>query len=218
MISVSIAFCVPALLLLQFYNGGHLQKLRLIRNLVAAILLRNIFVLISQTQIVMDELTTTSGEETTAMGQNEWPCKLLATLERVATNAVFTCMLLEAIFLHQLITNVFGSRGQDGINMFPYYIVGAGMYLVLLNIVGTLLYELLLVLVITITTAVAWAITIALYADEHCWIVSDSRNFHWINDSPRLIMLVICTILLCHIMYVLWKSFHNTQNEHRASL
>ena len=68
------------------------------------------------------------------------------------------------------------------------------------------------------TAAVAWSITLALYADEHCWIVSDSTYFHWINDSLRLIMLALCTILLCHIMYVLWKSFYSTQNEHMASL
>jgi hypothetical protein len=59
----------------------------------------------------------------TIMNRNEWTCKLLAVSEKLAKNFVFACMLLEGIFLHQLLTNVFASRGQSIPDMMIYYVV-----------------------------------------------------------------------------------------------
>lgn len=74
----------------------------------------------------MDELSAGADTEITAMSANDWPCKVLAASERLATNAVFTCMLLEGIFLHQLLTNVFASRGDGVPRMTLYSILGGG--------------------------------------------------------------------------------------------
>lgn len=73
----------------------------------------------------MDELTTAGA---TIMSLNNTPCKVLTFFEKLAANAVFTCMLLEGIFLHQLLTNVFGTRKNAGPKMFPFYIVGTSIY------------------------------------------------------------------------------------------
>lgn len=64
----------------------------------------------------------------TIMSRNEFACKLLAFFEKLATNLVFACMLLEGIFLHQLLTNVFASRGHSIPAMIVYYIVVYGKF------------------------------------------------------------------------------------------
>lgn len=71
----------------------------------------------------MDELTSADG---TVMSRNETPCKVLTFFEKLSANAVFTCMLLEGIYLHQLLTNALASRQSSGPNMLVYYIGGAG--------------------------------------------------------------------------------------------
>lgn len=125
MLSISIIIATPAIILLIFHRGHQAQKFALIRNLIIAIVTRNILVLISKQVIMMEEMTNTNE---TIMSRNEWACKLLAFLEKLATNLVFACMLLEGIFLHQLLTNVFASRGQSIPAMFVYYIVALGKW------------------------------------------------------------------------------------------
>ena len=53
----------------------------------------------------------------------------------------------------------------------------------------------------------------AVHSDELCWVVTDSNKFHWINDTPRLIMLLINIVLLAHIVWTLWKTFKSKSNE-----
>lgn len=123
MLSISIIIATPAIILLIFHHGHQVQKFALIRNLIIAIVARNILVLISKRVIIMEEMTNT---DQTIMSRNEWACKMLTFFEKLATNLVFACMLLEGIFLHQLLTNVFASRGQSIRAMFVYYIVAFG--------------------------------------------------------------------------------------------
>lgn len=88
-----------------------------------AIVMRNVLILISRRVIYMEEMTSI---EETIMTRNEWACRMLAFFEKLATNLVFACMLLEGIFLHQLLTNVFASRGQIIPSMLVYYIIVFG--------------------------------------------------------------------------------------------
>ena len=125
MLSIALATCIPAMFILIFYKNLNVQRFFLIRNLLIAIIARCCFVLMSKSLVIMDELV---GVETTVISNNDWPCKMLAFFEKLSANAVFTCMLLEGIFLHQLLTNVFQSRRSSGANMRYYYIAGAGMF------------------------------------------------------------------------------------------
>lgn len=125
MLSLSILIGTPAIVLLIFYRGHQNQRLILIRNLIIAIVARNILVLISKQVIIMEEMTNANE---TIMSRNEWACKMLAFFEKLATNLVFACMLLEGIFLHQLLTNVFASRGQSIPAMMVYYLVSVGRW------------------------------------------------------------------------------------------
>lgn len=129
------------------------------------------------------------------MALNRWPCKTLTFFEKLSSNAVFTCMLLEGIYLHQLLTNAFKAR--NGINMLWYYIAGAA---------------------ISLSTALSWAIVMSVHADTLCWMVTDDVSYQWINDSPRLLMLAINTILLTHIVVILWKTFKRSNNEDQHNM
>lgn len=60
--------------------------------------------------------------------------------------------------------------------------------------------------------AITWAVVMAFKADEFCWLVTDNNHFHWINDAPKLVMLITCTVLLGHIIFNIWTAFKN-QND-----
>lgn len=59
---------------------------------------------------------------------------------------------------------------------------------------------------------VSWSIVMSIHENENCWIVNDSNQFHWINDSLRLTMLIINTCLLIHIICTLWKTFSDRES------
>lgn len=83
------------------------------------------------------------------------------------------------------------------------------------KIVNQLLFN---ITVVSITAAVTWAILTAKNADTQCWTVTETTNYHWINDSPRLLMLFINVFLMAHIMVVLWKTFNSKANESSPGL
>ncbi|KAJ6636952.1 Calcitonin receptor [Pseudolycoriella hygida] len=193
-LSISIIVATPAIVLLFFYRGHQVRKITLIRNLIIAIVLRNTLVLASKQVVYMDELTQ-KGE--TIMSRNNWPCKMLAFFEKLAKNVVIASMLLEGIFLHQLLTNVFATRGQFIPAMFLYSITVYGA---------------------SIIAAVSWAIVMTISADEFCWMVTEGNYFDWINDAPRLIMLTICNVLLIHLMFNIWFVFKNQNHVQNSAI
>ncbi|XP_055712020.1 calcitonin gene-related peptide type 1 receptor-like isoform X2 [Phlebotomus papatasi] len=187
-LGLSVAVCLPALVIFFVYKNLH--KFVLIRNLILAIVIRSILVIMSKKLIILDELVQ---EEDTVISKNGVPCRILSFFEKLTANAVFTCMLLEAIHLHRLLTNIFGCRkGPSGLNMMYYYVGGA---------------------LVSILTAISWAIAMALANDQYCWVVTDGTDFQWINDTPRLLMLTINFILLLHIVLCLRKTFKYNPNE-----
>lgn len=124
MLSISLIISFPAIFILFSYSSKYRQKFALIRNLIIAIFVRNSLVLLIKRVIIMDELT---GIENTVIRNNAWPCKLLLFTEKFATNIVFTCMLLEGIYLHQLLCNVFANRGAKGPTMIYFNIIGTSI-------------------------------------------------------------------------------------------
>lgn len=221
MLSLSLIVCLPAIGLLFVCSGGHRRKLSLIRNLIVAIFVRNLLVLLTKRLIIMDELT---GIYSTAMSVNAWPCKLLAFGEKFATNIVFTCMLLEGIYLHQLLTNVFSNRGgsetDTGMTYFNSVGIGRSADSVwnLFSVTRNLCIYTVSHAGISTIMAVSWATVMAIFEDTNCWIVNDANQYHWINDSMRLVMLLANTGLLLHITITLWRSFRGreTDSSHAA--
>uniref|UniRef100_A0A1L8DJP2 Putative adenylate cyclase-coupled calcitonin receptor n=1 Tax=Nyssomyia neivai TaxID=330878 RepID=A0A1L8DJP2_9DIPT len=192
-LGISLATCLPSIAIFFIYKNLQTLKFILIRNLIMAIVVRSILVIMSKKMIILDELMN---ESDTVISQNGVLCRMLAFFEKLAANAVFTCMLLEAIHLHHLLTNMYECRrGPSKINMVYFYIGGAAISLI---------------------AALSWAIAMAIGNDQYCWVVTDGTDFQWINDSPRLLMLLINIILLLHIVQCLRKMFKYNPNERNS--
>lgn len=124
MLSISVIICFPALLIFIISSQLRTQKNSLIILLIGSIILRNIFVIMVKAIIIMNELAETG---VSIMMRNPWSCKMLSFFEKTSANFVFTAMLLEGIFLHQLLTKVFAARRQhSALQMNYYYIIGFG--------------------------------------------------------------------------------------------
>ncbi|XP_059618563.1 corticotropin-releasing factor receptor 2-like isoform X2 [Phlebotomus argentipes] len=190
MLGISLAFSLPALVIFFAYKSLQSLKFILIRNLILAIVIRSILVIMSKRLIIFDALVN---EEDTVISKNGVSCRILAFFEKLAANTVFTCMLLEAIHLHSLLTNIFEHRRSfNTINMKFFYISGGA---------------------ISLLAALSWALAMALANDQYCWMVTDGTDFQWINDAPRLLMLAINFVLLIHIIRCLRKMLRENPNE-----
>lgn len=50
---------------------------------------------------------------------------------------------------------------------------------------------LLLGLLVSILTTLAWTLTMQFTSDKYCWQLDTEFFHHWINDGPRLFMLLL---------------------------
>ncbi|CAH2105740.1 unnamed protein product [Euphydryas editha] len=189
MLAFSTAACLPAICIFFIYKRLRVIRVALHRNLLIAIAVRNILVIVSRSEIYIDELTSI---DDTAMSVHGIACRVLAVAERIAGNAVFVCMLVEGIYLHRLIVAVFKQK----LNIFWLYGIGA---------------------VIAIIPVVAWATVMALHNDHSCWVVYTVNHIQWLLDGPRIIILVLNTILFVDVLRVLLTKLRNSENANQLS-
>ncbi|XP_055389873.1 corticotropin-releasing factor receptor 2-like [Condylostylus longicornis] len=194
-LATSAIFCVPAAFILLIFRDLKAPKLKMIRNLILSIILHNILLLLVKIIIIYDELTTP--EHNTVMSNNRWPCKLLTFLEKLSGNFVFTFMLFQAIYLHQLLTNPFKFRRIGDTQLITLQF--CGIFLSSIFVFG-------------------WAIAMVLYNDDNCWQVTDGTMLSWLINIPRLIMLIINLLLLIHIVWTLWSAFKSREGELQPNL
>ncbi|XP_052740503.1 uncharacterized protein LOC112055202 [Bicyclus anynana] len=188
-LAFSVATSFPAICIFICYKRLRVTRVALHRNLLIAIVVRNIIVIISRNEIYIDELTN-AGE--TIMSQNGVACRVLSFAERLAGNAVFVCMLLEGIYLHRLIVTVFKQK----LNMKILYCVGV-FYAVL--------------------PVIAWSVVMSLFNDHSCWLVYTMDNVQWIIDAPRLLILAINLVLYIDVLRILFTKIRNNENATQLS-
>ena len=116
-------------------------------------------------------------------------------MEKLAGNFVFTFLLLNGVYLHQRISNGFQMKLKQGHRVL-YVLFGSSL--------------------VSICAAVAYQITIEFTMKENCWIVSDYGFYHWINDAPNLVMLLLTISLICHIMLQMYRNNSTNKSVHRA--
>ncbi|XP_048007380.1 pituitary adenylate cyclase-activating polypeptide type I receptor-like isoform X2 [Leguminivora glycinivorella] len=189
MLAFSIASCLPAIGIFFFYKRLRLTRVALHRNLLIAIVTRNVLVIISRSAIYIDELTN-PGE--TVMSTHAVGCRILAILERVAANTVFVCMLVEGVYLHRVIVTTFRRK----LKIKWLYASGA---------------------VIAIVPVLAWSIVMGLLDDHSCWVVYTVSHIQWILDAPRLAVLIINTLLFVDVLRVLLTKIRNSENANQLS-
>ncbi|KAG8223197.1 hypothetical protein J437_LFUL000363 [Ladona fulva] len=175
-LSISVIASIPALIIFFCYRKLRVMRVALHRSLILAIALRNTLTIISKSTVILPE---TDVKTEGVMKNNGVPCRVLAFFENTAANLVFACMLLEGIYLHRLIAAAL--RGQP--SMTPVIVAAA---------------------VVVLVPAISWAIVMGCLHDTDCWYLdADDTGFQWINDAPRLTMLLINTLLLADIVRVL---------------
>lgn len=126
---VSLALSLPAVIIF-----GALPKLRILRvilhrNLLIAIIIRNILSIIAKTVVILDELKPSS-ESNNVMQGNSVECRVLAFFESVAKNAIYATMLVDCYYLHKLIVRIFAKDPKTTV----VYLIVAGK-----NIFGSFL-------------------------------------------------------------------------------
>ncbi|CAH0725336.1 unnamed protein product, partial [Brenthis ino] len=188
-LAASSAASLPAVFIFFFYRRLRVTRVALHRNLLIAIILRNILVMISRSEIHIDELSNTRD---TAMSRHSAACRALALAERGAANAVFVCMLVEGVYLHRRIVAVF----RHTFSVKWLYGIGA---------------------VLGIVPVVAWAATMALVSDHSCWEVYTAPHVQWALDAPRLLVLVVNGALLADVLRVLLTKVRNSENANQLS-
>nr|XP_026496905.1 uncharacterized protein LOC113401281 [Vanessa tameamea] len=189
MLAFSIAACLPAIFIFFIYKRLRVIRVALHRNLLIAIVMRNILVIVSRSEIYINELITV---DDTAMSLHGIACRVLAVSERIAANAVFVCMLVEGIYLHRLIVAVFRQK----LNIIWLYAIGA---------------------VIAVLPVVAWAIVMGLHNDHSCWVVYTVDHIQWALDGPRIFILALNTILFIDVLRVLLTKIRNSENANQLN-
>lgn len=117
---VSLALSLPAVVV--FCSLPKLRVLRVIlhRNLLIAIVARNVLSIAAKTVVILDELKTENSNN--VMQDNSVACRVLAFFEGVSKNAIYATMLVDGYYLHKLIVRIFA---QDP-NIRVIYAIVAG--------------------------------------------------------------------------------------------
>ncbi|KAK9721464.1 GDSL-like Lipase/Acylhydrolase [Popillia japonica] len=192
---ISSALTFPAILIFLVFMRNH-KDLRhaLYRNLLIAIVLKNILTITSKKVIILDFLLP-SNESNFVMEENSVGCRILTFFNNLVTVSIFTCMFLIAYYLHSIIARIFGKQ----LSLNSYHILS--IFLSLIPIIP-------------------WAILMGTNQIENCWLV-DKHGFHWINDAYKYGVLVGNLILLLDIMRVICLQRSNNslnRNQTKASI
>ncbi|XP_077293721.1 calcitonin gene-related peptide type 1 receptor-like [Arctopsyche grandis] len=190
LLAISVGICTPAVIIMLAYKRLRTERLAMHRNLLIFIIIRNVLIIIIKTVIIEDELTTAEGM--TIMTQNGFWCKFLTIMEKLAASSTFMCMLVDGIFLHRRIVNVF----KKSFNLIIVYSTAAA---------------------ITIIPVVIWIALMAVYNDSNCWIVYDTQGIQWILDVPRICILLANTVLLVDILRVIMTKLNKQENANQLS-
>jgi len=190
LLSVSIAVALPALIIFFSYRKLRVTRVILHRNLIMAIVIRNTFSIVVKTAINLDALTPSENRTSLMVENSEW-CRMFSFMDKLSNNAVYSCLLLEGIFLHRLIAAAF--KGEP--KMLYYYLGASGL---------------------VVLPVAAWTIVTALYNDEYCWTV-DKNNYMYIIDGPRIFTLAVNFLLMMDIVRVLFtklRSVNTVKSKH----
>lgn len=109
-LSVSTVIALPAIIIFFAFSKLRILRVILHRNLLLAVVCRNIFSIVVKTTLILDQLDS---EEDSVMQKNTVGCRVLVFFENVAKNAIFTAMVVDGFYLHKLIVRVFAKDPKE---------------------------------------------------------------------------------------------------------
>lgn len=107
-LAVSTIVVIPAIVILCYYPSLRVTRVALHRNLLIAIFAKNIFMILSKTLVIIPAMS-----DPTVIDENGVGCRVLAVLERIATNSMYACMLVDGFYLHKLLVRVFAKEPKE---------------------------------------------------------------------------------------------------------
>ncbi|XP_076250715.1 corticotropin-releasing factor receptor 2-like isoform X1 [Rhynchophorus ferrugineus] len=174
---VCIACSFPAIIIfLAIPSFRELTRVILHRNLLIAIVLRNIMTIIFKKLVIIDALLS-SDLTNHVMELNSVGCRILSFLVSSSTNSTYACMLIDGYYLHKVIVRTFAKEPSIWI----LYIVVAAL---------------------TFIPSIIWAGIMVNFEATDCWAV-DRNGAQWSVDSFRIVILLINTFLLLDIIKVM---------------
>lgn len=103
-LGVSSLFVLPAVIILSIYPSLKVMRVELHRNLLIAILAKNIFMILSKTLVLIAAISDGG-----LLEYNSGWCRSLAVFEKIAVNSMYACMLVDGFYLHKLLVRVFST-------------------------------------------------------------------------------------------------------------
>ncbi|XP_064106963.1 corticotropin-releasing factor receptor 1-like [Macrobrachium nipponense] len=185
--AASMVVLIPAVIIIPYYRPLRAQRFILHLNLFWALFFKAFFSLLDVAVLRIPEYTETN----TLLDDNAEGCKILVFLTKVFSVAVWSWMLSESLYLHRLIVAAFSGRGKT----YVYVLVGW---------------------VPPVVLGCSWAVSRALLEDYQCWLGDqhgDDRHLYLITELPKLIILVVNTILLANMTRVVVTQMRSVSDD-----
>ncbi|XP_023223411.1 calcitonin gene-related peptide type 1 receptor-like isoform X1 [Centruroides sculpturatus] len=174
--AISIIFLIPALIIFTMYKQLQVHRITMHKHLFASLLLNGIFVILFKSIVMLNELNTTS-EENTILEANGVGCKILFVLTKYFRMTNYMWMLCEGFYLHKLIAAAFAEQKS----LIMFYLIGWAFPAIPICI---------------------YALLRKIYSDVRCWAIPE-ETYEWIMNTPNLISLLLNLAFLFNIIRVL---------------
>ncbi|XP_019875501.2 calcitonin receptor-like [Aethina tumida] len=183
---------VPAILIFLLYRKlRQSTRMSLHRNLLIAIVIRNVLTIMTKELIIIDQLNVNTKN---VMGENGVPCRVLAFFENVFKNAIFACMVIDGYYLHKQIVRNHAPEPKK----------------LTLSLVSV---------VLSLVPSLIWATLKGVNEGGYCWMV-DSNNEQWTGDGFRILVLIINILILVDIIRIIFTRMRHggTSRQTKAAL
>ncbi|XP_060524517.1 corticotropin-releasing factor receptor 2-like isoform X2 [Cylas formicarius] len=174
---VCIGCSLPAIaIFFAFSTFRETTRVILHRNLLIAIVVRNVLTILAKDLVLIDALQS-NAISNHVMERNTVGCRVLAFFVSAATNSIYACMFVDGYYLHAAIVRSFAKEPRR-------------------------LHLYLVVLILTLVPSIIWATIVGINGRVDCWMV-DRHNEQWAVDGLRIVILLINSGLLLDIIRVM---------------
>ncbi|XP_064647361.1 PDF receptor-like isoform X7 [Lineus longissimus] len=184
---LSLVSLTLSLIIFCYFRSLKCNRTRIHRNLFIAVIVQVVINLIMYIDQYLDK---TVERAIGTISSTRIVCEMLYTLMEYSKTVKFMWMLIEGIYLHNMIAiSVFSGRP----NYILYYSIGWGL---------------------PVLITLAWAITTGLVHHEKCWWGYTFQPIFWILEGPRAAVIAVNIFFLLNIIRVLvtkLRESHSTE-------
>ncbi|XP_036370402.1 parathyroid hormone 2 receptor-like [Octopus sinensis] len=195
---ISLVSLCGAVLVMLYFRRLHCSRNTLHINMFMSFILRAAVCLIKE-QLLVDGFGLPEDLQTHSNGQfyfrddsSHWQCKLLFSLFHYTLAANYIWILMEGLYLHNLVTVAMFSQ-KSGVR--PYIIVGWCF---------------------PFSFVIPWVVVRLFLEDTYCWYTHSNKAYFWIMKGPIMGSVMINFLLFLNIIRVLFSKFDMNRPKKRA--